>query len=104
MQSFRKRHPNIAVRIPERVSKGRARVTEATIRNWFLKLSNYLDEIGQSSILEDPNRIFNSDETGVVLCPKARKVISLRGTKNVYEVSMYLQRTKENLSITYILQ
>ena len=50
------------MRIPERVSKGRARVTEATIRNWFLKLSNYLDEIGQSSILEDPNRIFNSDE------------------------------------------
>lgn len=37
-------------------------------------------------ILENPSRIFNTDESGFMLCPKGEKVLSIRGEKNAYEV------------------
>ena len=38
-------------------------------------------------IFEDSNRVFNLDETNIQLCPSTGKVVSIRGTKNVYEVA-----------------
>ena len=34
-----------------------------------------------------PNRIFNADESGISVCPKSKKVISLTGSKHVYSLS-----------------
>ncbi|KAL4104144.1 hypothetical protein QTP88_019457 [Uroleucon formosanum] len=31
-------------------------------------------------------KVFNTDESGFMMCPKKEKVLSIRGTKNVYEV------------------
>lgn len=40
--------------------------------------------IDAMDILEDPDKIFNGDETGFSLCPKSGKVLGPRGYKNVF--------------------
>ncbi len=55
------------------------------------ELKDHLD------IFNDPERIFNCDETAVFLHPKSRPVLATRGQKNVYDVSGTCN--KENLTI-----
>lgn len=83
---FMKRHPQLVERIPENLTKGRALVTERTIRNWFDNLESYLKEINAEDIMKDPSRILNGDETGFSLCPKTGKVLAPKGYRNVYQV------------------
>ncbi|KAJ0181661.1 hypothetical protein K1T71_002383 [Dendrolimus kikuchii] len=77
-QSFLKRHPNISIREPEGINNARAAVTE-------------------THIFEDPDRIFNGDETGFSLCPKSGKVLGPRGYKNLYIIKK--NNEKENISV-----
>ena len=86
-QGFMQRNPQLSVRIPERVSKARAAVTEESIRRWFNELNENLINENLTEIFSDPSRVFNSDETNIQLCPKTGKVIGIRGWKNVYDVS-----------------
>ena len=86
-RSFMKRHQEISVRTPERVSKARAGVTEDAIRKWFTKLRENLTEMNALDVLENPDRIFNSDETCMQLAPTTGKVLGMRKWKNIYEVS-----------------
>ena len=88
MKAFMKRHPRISVRTPETVSKARASNTEESIREWFDHLKTNLEEMGALNVLEDPKRVFNTDETCVRLCPRSGRVIGERGWKNVYEVAV----------------
>lgn len=37
--------------------------------------------------MQDPSRIINMDETGVQLCPKTGKVLTLKKDKHTYAVS-----------------
>ncbi|XP_060855289.1 uncharacterized protein LOC132932965 [Metopolophium dirhodum] len=67
---FMKRNPSIAKRTVQKVTKSR----------------NFLIENNLMDILENPSRIFNTDESGFMLCPKGEKVLCMRGEKNVYEV------------------
>lgn len=58
---------NIAQRKAEIISKARAIVTEENNRDWFITLRQYLrDENCEDIILEDPQRIFNADESSNV--------------------------------------
>lgn len=34
----------------------------------------------------DPSRIFNTDETALLFNPKATKILTMRGNKNVYNI------------------
>ena len=62
-EGFMKRNPQIAQRISENVSMNRANISEKSIRAWFAEISSYL---GDMKLLDmDPDRIFNSDETGM---------------------------------------
>lgn len=81
---FLKRHPDIAKRETEKISKARAHVTEANIRYWFKEISKYCQEENIYAALNDPSRIFNTDETGFLLCTKTGKVIVAKGQKKVY--------------------
>lgn len=58
------RHPLIALKNTEVISKARASVTEEGIRKWFAELIKYLTEVGALDILEDDSRMINLDETG----------------------------------------
>ena len=87
VQAFKKRHPEVVIRVPERVSKARANVNEPAIRNWFATVQRELAELNALDVLEDPTRIFNCDETNIQLCPSTGKVIGIKGWKNVYELA-----------------
>lgn len=87
LKLFLKRHPKIAQKNAEIISKARAAVTEGSIRWWFGKLEGYLEEEDALDILEDGSRQLNLDETGVSLCPKTGKILGLKGSKNLYKVA-----------------
>lgn len=70
-------------------------MTEESIRQWFEGLKTFLSESGQSDILEHPERIFNSDESGFSLCPKTGKVLG--PNRNLYQ--MKAGNEKDNLTV-----
>lgn len=85
LKLFLQRHPNIAKRNTEIISKSRASVTEEAIREWFAEFltnDNLLDMIG------DPTRVFNTDETGMKTCMKSGLVLGpTRKFNNLYEIA-----------------
>ena len=88
-RNFMRRHPSIVVRVPESVTGMRAAVTEESIRKWFTNTNEYLatnEGCAFDSIMADPRRVLNADETSFSLCPKSRKVLGPKGWRNVYEV------------------
>lgn len=94
---FLNRHPSIAKRVVEKLTTSRASVTEHNLRNWFRETKSLLAEEGLFDILEDPTRVFNTDESAFMLCPKSEKVLGIRGQRNVYEVSG--ANDKESLTV-----
>jgi len=64
---FLNRHKILSQKHSEYVNRTRGSVTEAKIKNWFKEVYELLGE--DASILEDPNRIFNIDETCFNLAP-----------------------------------
>jgi len=86
LKLFMKRHPTVAKRTVEKVTKSRSQVTQTQIEHWFNNVYTFFRENNITDILDDPSRIFNTDESGFMLCAKGEKVLSIRGEKNVYEV------------------
>lgn len=74
--NFLKRNPEISERFPEVVTSASSCVSENDIRNWFAQIYNYLAKENYLNILEDPSRIFNSDETYFMVCPKMKHVLA----------------------------
>jgi hypothetical protein len=83
--SFRKRHPQLSIRVSESVSHVRAIGTREEV------LSKYFDLLEQTlvdnDIIEKPNCIFNMDETGFSLDPCLPKVISAKGCKHPVSIT-----------------
>ncbi|KAI4455755.1 hypothetical protein MML48_9g00000296 [Holotrichia oblita] len=73
---------------PEIISGARAAVTENDLRIWFADLEAYLNEENATDILNNPDRIFNADETEVQLCPKTGKVLGPKQCKNFYDIAV----------------
>lgn len=80
-QSFLRRHPNISLRTPEGVTAASSCVSENDIKYWFQNIEDLLKEGNALVILQDPDRIFNGDETVFLLCPKRSKVLAPRDQK-----------------------
>lgn len=72
--------------MPEAVTAASSRVGEADIRKWFSGIKSCLREENYIKVFEDPSRVFNSDETRFLLCPKNKTVPTPQGARNVYEV------------------
>lgn len=87
--SFLKRHPILTSRTTEAVTSASANVSEHDIRKWFKDIPtrrNILAGKNYFTILEDPSRVYNGDETCFLFCPKLGKVVAPKGSRNVYEV------------------
>lgn len=93
------RHKELALRKPESVSLASAKVSEKDIRNWFNTVRNYLMDNNLHSILDDPSRILNGDETGFCLNPVAKKVLASKGKKNVSVVET--GNSKQNITVMF---
>ena len=86
LQGFLKRHKDVSIRTPERVSKARVGVSEDAIREWFSLLNDYLKN-NLEGMMGNPSRILNCDEICIQLCPSTGKVLSITGYKNIYELA-----------------
>lgn len=91
---FRQRH-NLVRREVEKLTSSRARCTEEGIKCWFQKVEDYF--VQKKLTFDDPRRIFNMDESAFLLCPKGEKVLTIKGTRNVYEVCS--SNEKESLTV-----
>lgn len=100
-RAFIKRHPQLCLRTPEAVTNASACISEQDIKNWFKTIEGELDDLGHKHILQDHNRIFNGDETNFLLCPKNKKVLTCRGTRNVYEVDQGNAKTSLTVMFTF---
>ncbi|KAJ8963042.1 hypothetical protein NQ314_005597 [Rhamnusium bicolor] len=89
--------------LPEAVTAASSRVSEADIRKWFLNIETYLREENYFEILKYSDRVFDSDETCFMLCPKDKKVLAPKGARNVYEVNDITNQESEEFWILYKL-
>ncbi|KAJ8931372.1 hypothetical protein NQ314_015717 [Rhamnusium bicolor] len=83
----------------EAVTAASSRVSVADIRKWFLNIETYLREENYFEILKYSDRVFNSDETCFMLCPKNKTVLAPKGARNVYEVDN--APAKSNLTVLF---
>ncbi len=82
---FMERHPELSSKTPQPLSKQRAMITSEAIQKWMDGLRAYIvEEINDPSLLNDPSRWYNADETPFNMCPRTGKIISLKSWKNPY--------------------
>lgn len=96
-KGFLRRNPSIAERRADPIKKARATVTEPAIRKWFDELYEYFQDEDSLDILQEPRRIFNSDESGFQTCPATGKVLGPVSYNNFYEIKM--GKDKEQLTV-----
>lgn len=85
--NFLKRHPIIAKRMAQNLTKSRAAVTEIKLKAWHAEVRKYCEDNDLLEVLNDPTRVFNVDEKGFIMTPKNEVVLARRGQKAVYNRS-----------------
>ena len=87
-RGFLRRHSDISMGTAQQLGHERAGINAGMIQSWFDGVINFLNsEIEEgSSILADPSRLFNADESGFPLSVKTTKVLAPKGAKHVYNV------------------
>lgn len=84
-RGFTTRHPEIIFRTPENLKKARRNLSETIIRQWFSDVKSYLIEKNLEAILNIPARMFNFDETSILLNAKCGKVVAISGLKHCFQ-------------------
>ena len=77
--SFRNRHPHLSLRAPSRFAYARAVANDPDIFEAYFDLLE--ETLSQNNLLDNPNSIFNCDESGFSLDPKTGKLVGLKGIK-----------------------
>jgi len=80
---FMQRHPLLTLRSSQVIKRVRADATEEGLREFFNQLTQIIIEFGVTR-----ERIFNMDETGFAQKSKSKKVIAVKGSKNVWSKSV----------------
>lgn len=80
MKSFMSRHPNLTLRKPEATSGARAMgFNHPSVKKFFDLLKGIIDQFKLT-----PDRIYNSDETGISVNPKGHsRIIATKGKRQV---------------------
>ncbi|XP_036151114.1 uncharacterized protein LOC105833505 [Monomorium pharaonis] len=96
-EGFRKRHPQLTMRKPQHLSLNRATVSKEDLQEWFSDQKKYLKE---KNLLEiSSTRVFNCDETNIILCPDSEKVLIEVGSRSVYTIT---DAGKESLTVLFM--
>ena len=83
-KGFKNRHTNLSIRVPEGCSIARASAfNKINIDNFFDKLNEVLK---RNSSFMDGFRLYDMDETSTSTVQNARKIICLKGIKQVHQV------------------
>ncbi|XP_070500748.1 uncharacterized protein [Chironomus tepperi] len=99
VEGFLKRHPQITFRTPESISRAAANVSEQGIRKFFQSLYQFILDNNCLDVLDRSNAWLNIDETSFQFNPPIKRVLAMKGSKNVYKVDS--SKAKENLTVTY---
>ena len=84
-ESFRRRHPNLTLRVSSSLSKSRLLASNRLVLDHYFDL---LEETLEENGLKDkPYQVFNMDETGMPLDMKPLKTVHSVGEKNPYTLS-----------------
>lgn len=94
---FRKRHPELSIRKPQHLSTSRAAVSREELQDWFRDSEKYL--ASKSLLNISPTRIFNCDESSILLCPDAVSVLAEKGSRAVYKI---VDGGKEALTVLFM--
>lgn len=78
---------NLSLRKPENISRSSSNLTKENICNWSNDVRHSLESQNLQHLLSDPSRIFNADETFMLLNPTRGNVIAPVGHKYVYETA-----------------
>lgn len=92
---------NLRIRKSESISQASACVSEADIRKWFTQILEGLKKDGLDTILQDPKRVFNVDESGFRTCPASGRVFAQKGEKNVYQIDK--GKSKECITVLFTI-
>ena len=76
------------------LSWARCDISYDNLMYWFQELKDYMGEVKQADILQDPSRIYNCDKTGFPLPPKMKKVIASKHDKHVYQIGTTSNKTQ----------
>lgn len=82
---FRQRHKEIVFRKPQLLGKQRALITKQDILEWFNAFTKAIKDIDPSILLE-PERMYNLDESGFALNAVSGRILSCVGNKFPYQV------------------
>ena len=78
-RGFKKRHPELSLRTPDSLDRGRSRMAnENVVKSHFNTLKKTLQENG---LLDNAEKIFNVDESGINMELRQGKVIVKKGSK-----------------------
>lgn len=94
---FLGRHPDLVLRKAEALSKAAACVNANDVKAWFTAIEKELTETFGADILNDPERLFNMDESGFCICPEKGSIICESGASDV----TYIQNTKEQMTAAF---
>ena len=87
----------MSIKTIQQLSLSRAAVTKEDLREWFHVQGSYLNS---KNVLDtSPNRIFNSDETNILLCPDFEKVLTQKGCRSAYKIT---DAGKESLTVLFM--
>lgn len=75
-KAFLQRLPILSILTPEAVMAARSKISEKDIKDWVDNIKSYRISKDYFSILSDPRRVLNGDETCFNLCPKNMKVLA----------------------------
>ena len=78
-------YPNLALCQAHLLSKLHAGVSCHALDKWFWELCEYLLETGNLDILNQPNHIYNCNETSFPMAPHPMKVIASKGEPHIYQ-------------------
>ena len=90
-----KRHPHLAERCAEPITRSRAALTEGCVRGWFKDARSFFHDKKIEYVLNNPERQYNGDETGFRLDPKTGKILGPKGEAIYSEAG----GNKEQLSV-----
>ena len=95
---FLNHFPDLKLWQAEALSHQHAEISRKALDLWFHELFEYLEEVGNLSILQEPLCIFNADETGFPMAPPPTKVLVGKGDPHVYQ-----QGSSNKLQITVLM-
>ena len=100
---FKRRNPSVHCKKPEYLSRKRGKVTEGQIRNWFKDRLAYFKDKNLMSVLNNPDCVFNFDETNINFSPSIPSVLTVVGHKTTKHAFLVTAGQTDKGSVTALI-